>query len=297
MSIYLRSVKCIVPSDGIDKIAPVVAAIGGGLLAGGVTVGAGVALSLATGGFAVIPMIMVAGVATAAGAAGGAIATVELDKKFSGTDELYIQLNGMKIWPEGSQSQDVKSQDKITLDYFLPDIDPCEISLREEDHSSGDDHLGSIKVPRDHSLGRVAYLVKSVSDKSIYEIQIEAIPDFPVVSNFDFATSRRYYSDNREFYLIYQTDGNLVVYKKDGTAIWALNSATGGKYKESNAAKFKDGNLMVTRKNYSGFRVTSEDVIWQTNTSGHPNAKIFLDQKTGVLSIIENNNPIWSSSN
>lgn len=85
----------------------------------------------------------------------------------------------------------------------------------------------------------------------------------------------RYYSPDQQYFLAYQSDGNLVLYSADGTAVWASN--TYGKPAWRTCMQ-SDGNFVV----YSGPGAP----VWASGTNGNANATMkVLD--TGHFAIVD----------
>lgn len=93
---------------------------------------------------------------------------------------------------------------------------------------------------------------------------------------------RKYYSQNRQYYLVFQNDGNLVMYNKGNTAVWDSKTENKG-----NRAEFqKDGNFVIY--NNSGL------AIFTTNTYKKGNS--LAVQNDGNLVIYDGrNNAVWAS--
>jgi len=114
-------------------------------------------------------------------------------------------------------------------------------------------------------------------------------PVVPVInfvrSGYQFLINEKLYSTNREFYLTFQPDGNLVVYNKRNMVIWDSKTANrGGK-----ALFQSDGNLVIyDRRGQS---------IFSTNSS-NKNGKSLMMQNDGNLVIYTPSNyAIWASDN
>lgn len=94
------------------------------------------------------------------------------------------------------------------------------------------------------------------------------------------------YSDNRQFYLILQQDGNLCIYDNDDKNIWCSKT----KGKSSKYLIFQpDGNLVI---------FSDTKPIWDTNTNKQKKKGISMSiDNDGVMRIWNNaNENIWSSS-
>jgi hypothetical protein len=110
-------------------------------------------------------------------------------------------------------------------------------------------------------------------------------------------------SPDGRFRLTFQTDGNLVL--RQGTAVlWSSKTdfpmwidAPGGypgqvlnpRYAEK-AAFQADGNLVVYHQNTP----TKDHTPWASNTDGHPNARLLV-QNDGNVVIYDNGKAIWNT--
>jgi len=95
--------------------------------------------------------------------------------------------------------------------------------------------------------------------------------------------NKKFFSNNRTTYLVFQGDGNLVLYRGNKQPVWATNTHGRG----ANRAIFQDdGNLVVYHDN---------NPLWASNTGGHPHAVLVL-QSDGNLVVYENRNPNWASN-
>lgn len=94
---------------------------------------------------------------------------------------------------------------------------------------------------------------------------------------------RKYWSDNQQFYLQFQNDGNLVFYRRSGAPVWESKTANRG----SSAIFQDDGNLVVY-----GLR---NRAVFSTNTADRGGNKLTI-QDDGNLVIYNNNNPLWAST-
>lgn len=158
------SVKCIKPSSGIDSIAQSIFGIIGGAISGTATFVAGAV----SGGL----LIAATGVAAAGGASAGVAVINGLDHFFAGTDELYIKVNGSRVWPSGKY-KDINSQQTKEVGHTLPLGGKVTIQLWEYDVVSADDLLGYLELGGDHQTGSFTYLVQNRDEGSIYEINIK----------------------------------------------------------------------------------------------------------------------------
>ena len=163
-SLTIVSVKCIKPSSGIDSVAQSIFGVIGGAIGGA----AAVVGATVSGGL----LIAATGLATAAGASTGVSVINGLDHFFAGADELYIKVNGSKVWPSGKY-KDINSQQTKEVGHTLPLEGNVKIQLWEYDVISADDLLGYLELGQDHQTGSFTYLVQNPGEGSIYEINIK----------------------------------------------------------------------------------------------------------------------------
>jgi hypothetical protein len=96
--------------------------------------------------------------------------------------------------------------------------------------------------------------------------------------------NKKYWSGNNQYYLLFQNDGNLVLYNRRGNSIW--DSKTTGR---GTRATFQDdGNLVVY--------ASGNGVAFSSNTSGRRADKLSI-QDDGNLVIYNRTNPLWASKN
>jgi hypothetical protein len=163
-TLELVSVKCIKPSSGINSLAQGIFGAIGAIIGGAVAV-AGAAV---TGGI----LIAATGLAVGGGAATGVNVINGLDNFFSGSDDLYINVNGGKIWPSGKY-KDIDSQQTKNVGYKVPLTSMVTIQLWEYDTVGSDDLLGYLDISPDHQTGNFTYLVQNEDEGSIYEINMK----------------------------------------------------------------------------------------------------------------------------
>jgi hypothetical protein len=94
--------------------------------------------------------------------------------------------------------------------------------------------------------------------------------------------NKKYWSGNNQYYLIFQDDGNLVVYNRAESLMW--NSKTSGRGVK--AIFQDDGNLVVYSQRNA--------VIFSTNTNGRRANRLAI-QDDGNLVIYTRASSIWSS--
>lgn len=77
------------------------------------------------------------------------------------------------------------------------------------------------------------------------------------------------------FKVVFQTDGNLVIFDVNGNTTWASATENRG---AASAVMQSDGNFVI--------RDASGGIIWQTNTAGHPGAWLAI-QDNGKLFVLK----------
>lgn len=92
-----------------------------------------------------------------------------------------------------------------------------------------------------------------------------------------------YYSANAQYRLIMQTDGNLVLYRSDNTAVW--HSHTYGN-PGSSCIMQTDGNLVIYNP--------SSQPLWHTHTFGNNGAYLQISDQ-GQIRIRYNSQTLWTS--
>lgn len=91
-------------------------------------------------------------------------------------------------------------------------------------------------------------------------------------------------SDNGRFVLVYQPDGNLVLYVDDGQPIWASQTAgTSNGY----VTMQRDGNLVI-------YNARGEP-MWHTSTHNHPGSVLALQDDGNLVIYRPDGTPIWAS--
>jgi len=89
--------------------------------------------------------------------------------------------------------------------------------------------------------------------------------------------------------LIFQADGNLVVYDDEPAARWASNTAAGETASPgSRCVLQEDGNLVV----YDA----DANAVWASGTEGHPNCLLFVQDDGNVVLYDPFPNAIWATN-
>jgi hypothetical protein len=84
-------------------------------------------------------------------------------------DNLYIKVDGKKIWPDAGKYKDINSQQTKEIGYSFSMPTRTTIELFEYDSISSDDKLGYLIIPESHNAGYFTYAVKNEDEGSIYE--------------------------------------------------------------------------------------------------------------------------------
>lgn len=136
-------------------------------------------------------------------------------------------------------------------------------------------------------VGALASVAQFIADRPAEIGQMMALPGAPggcgaIGVNEGLVPGRRVTScDGRFTLLMQQTDGNLVLYRNDGAALWSTGSS-------STLSLFVqgDGNVVA----YDANRTP----IWSTGTDGHPGAFLAV-QDDGNLVVYAGGTALWAS--
>ncbi len=156
------SVISITPSTGVSgiatKVISVISSVLGGAIAG--------SLTALTGPGAVF-----------VGAAGSVVGTIlgtgigslleSLSQLFP--DNLYIEVDGKKVWPTNSKYENIKAGGKITPSIKGEFNHPIKITLKEWD-VFGDDNLGEFIINPEIKGNGLTYLVANPKEGDVYEV-------------------------------------------------------------------------------------------------------------------------------
>lgn len=94
---------------------------------------------------------------------------------------------------------------------------------------------------------------------------------------------KKYWSDNGQYYLVFQRDGNLVLYNRSSRAIWEAKTMNRG----TQAIFQNDGNLVVY--------APGNRSIFSSNTSGRRANKLVV-QDDGNVVIYNRSTPLWATN-
>ena len=110
---------------------------------------------------------------------------------------------------------------------------------------------------------------------------------FPIAERFELEQGAKYFSESGLHYLVFQDDGNLVVYTAAGRYVWGIQNSGKDYQRNKRAVMQEDGNLVT----YDG-----QEPIWATDTYGNAGAALTLTP-AGELQIVRGGRTLWSSSN
>jgi hypothetical protein len=84
-------------------------------------------------------------------------------------DNLYIEVDGRKVWPTNSKYEDIKAGGKITPSIKGEFNHPTKITLKEWD-VFGDDNLGEFIINPAIIGNGLTYLVANPKEGDVYEV-------------------------------------------------------------------------------------------------------------------------------
>jgi Fascin domain len=159
----IKSVKCIRPSSGIDDTTRAVFGTIGGIAAGGVAI----AGTTVTGG----ALLGAVSLAVISGSSGGVTLANTLGHCFSGSDDLYIKVNGGKVWPSDGDV-DIDSQQQKDVNVSVNFTGKVTIELMDYDSASNDDSLGYMTIDTSNMTAPIEdrWIVQNAEEGSLYEI-------------------------------------------------------------------------------------------------------------------------------
>lgn len=100
---------------------------------------------------------------------------------------------------------------------------------------------------------------------------------------YKFIKNTKLHSPNREYHLVFQEDGNLVVYDRNKNVYWASNTENRG----ARAEFQRDGNLVIY--DYSGRS------IWASNSNNKGGNVLRMQDDGNLVIYTSGNRPIWAS--
>jgi hypothetical protein len=102
--------------------------------------------------------------------------------------------------------------------------------------------------------------------------------------NYSILAGQEMTTPNRNYHLVMQGDGNLVLYRSNGSAVWATNTAGSG---ASYLTMQEDGNLVLY--------TSSGQAIWNTHTNGRGLSSFQLQDDVNLV-VYAGAGPTWASS-
>ena len=172
-------------------------------------------------------------------------------------------------------------------------IDLRRVALHEFGHAVGldhpDDYGQSVSAIMNSLIGNTDTLQSDDTNgvQSIYgTVTVAPTVTDTLAAGGRLTLNQTLVSTNRRYRLLYQADGNLVLYDDiDRTAPWAAN--TGGA-SPGHLTLQGDGNLVV----YDA----QGTVRFATNTAGNPNARLVLQNDGNLVIYRSNGQPAWDRS-
>jgi hypothetical protein len=92
-------------------------------------------------------------------------------------------------------------------------------------------------------------------------------------------------SPSGQFSLLYQSDGNLVLYRDSGVALWAANTSGTD---AGSCTMQADGNLVLT--------TPSGAPIWASSTAGNPGSRLVVQDDGNLVIYRSDSVPIWATN-
>ena len=156
------SVICITPSTGVSGIATrVISTISsqvGGAIAGSLTALTGPGAVFVGAAGSVAGSILGTGVGSLIESLGSLF-----------PDNLYIEVDGSKVWPNNSKYENIKAGGKVTPSIRGEFNHPIKITLKEWD-VFGDDNLGEFIINPAITGNGLTYLVANPKEGDVYEV-------------------------------------------------------------------------------------------------------------------------------
>jgi hypothetical protein len=153
------------------------------------------------------------------------------------------------------------------------------------------EQINRIPDPRKiRSLSELMAWDQAVKAEAAAADEDEATVDsiFPIAGEFFFERNEKYFSPSGNHYLIYQNDGNVVVYTKDDGFVWGLNEQTDRYASTAIITKQTDGNLVA----YDA----DKGYIWSARHEASPAGTTLTLQSSGALEIVApSGDVLWSS--
>ncbi|MCU0947063.1 MAG: fibronectin type III domain-containing protein [Porphyrobacter sp.] len=112
----------------------------------------------------------------------------------------------------------------------------------------------------------------------------------PFDQQTDLVREQRYWSQSGSHYLVFQNDGNLVVYRADGGYVWGLDRQPNTDFRRIGRVTWQaDGNLAAY--------TADNQYIWSALTRDPDAGARLLINPQGVLQIVRGGQAMWSASN
>ena len=111
---------------------------------------------------------------------------------------------------------------------------------------------------------------------------------FPLTAGQTLTEREKYFSESGNHYLVFQTDGNLVVYTADDQFVWGLNLVTDNFQQARSVQMGSDGNLVV--------RGADNQFVWSALDANPDSSASLVLTSEGVLQLVSGGGDVmWSS--
>lgn len=166
------------------------------------------------------------------------------------------------------------------LENALGSLDPMRV-LHLADKFSGEGRFGAEQLLRTHAqnLQRQGYGQAVAGQPNVQRNPARLSPGETLQPQLD---KRDHAVRGRGANLVFQTDGNLVLYGPGKQVLWATNTNRSG---ISRLAMQTDGNLVI----YDN----SGQPVWTSGTQGNPGA--WLEVRSGAAAVVGRRGVLWSS--
>lgn len=167
----ISQISCTTPSSGVSGVWNTIVSS----VSSGVGAGVGAALGALTGPGAVLATPAGAVIGGAAGAVYGKLVK-EIYKSIGQhlNDELYVTINGNKVWPSKDKYHSIKAGQVANVDYACDFNGSLIVALMDEDTGNPDDNLGQMVVTSTTTSGD--YFFANPKEEDMYVVSLEITP-------------------------------------------------------------------------------------------------------------------------
>jgi len=208
-----------------------------------------------------------------------------VSRVYKETHNLHLEQQSLQT--RGLQGEDIASEKQKSINEIVGEKQSTTLSqdvnrnLRVEMKASIDEtkyiNLSTVTMPvakntqwkgkGDGSL--LFYALEQIVPEDVKSVVKESEDEDSKVWPMDGSTwkpndDNKMYTPNKQYYLVFQNDGNLVMYKEGGVKIWASNDSTEHKYALNTADKLvfqTDGNMVIYDKDGKALWSSDTDCI------------------------------------